>query len=213
MATRSTRRLRPWREYDENEVINIFALNGTGLAGALVKVSTLVPSSGYFWSNDAVGASFPGITSNRWENPARIVIAGSGDSRFNGVLGFTLANVQEYDENGQKLILGFRRKADENNAVLSGETVPVVCRGFFQVSSGMWAGAANQPTPGYAATISYAATTTAGGNGFLDCVPLANIQTTGNPNAAIYTNDQVIGTWLSSPGTEQLGYAFLKLAC
>ena len=217
MAVRSARRLLPFRDIDPHDIINLYAMSGTGLAGALVRTVYANPSNDYFYSSDAVGANFgtsngtANITSNRWENPWKVVLTQSGDSRYNGALGLTLANVQEYDENGNRLITYPAYKQYENNVVLSGVTVPVATRGIFAVNYTVYSGSTTAPTAGSVATISYATSTANGGNGQIDSVPAANIQNTGNPNADIYTEGAVIGNWLSSTGTERNGWALLKL--
>ena len=216
IGTRSARRLLPWRDYDEHDVINIYALQGTGLAGGLVKINQCAPSNDYFYSSTAVGASFNGITSNRWINPFNVVLAGSGDGRYNGVLGLTLVNVQEYDENGNRLVtLGQQYKYDENNAVASGFTVPILTRGIVAINYTVYSGSTFAPSGGYVATVSYQASTANGGFGQIDCVPKANIvaytSTNAVPGSGLYSEDAVIGNFLSSSGTERNGWALLKL--
>jgi hypothetical protein len=70
-----------------------------------------------------VGGSFPLSNSQRFGVKPKVTIATSGD-----VLGLTLLDVREVDENGEKLIFN-PRKAAEMNVVISGQTVPVLTRG------------------------------------------------------------------------------------
>jgi len=70
-----------------------------------------------------VGAAFPLSNSQRFGVRPKVTIATSGD-----VLGLTLLDVRELDENGEKLIFN-PRKAAEMNVVISGQAVPVLTRG------------------------------------------------------------------------------------
>ena len=121
--------LRPFRDYDEHDVINLFSLSGD-VTSAVTKGHMVKLQSG--WSNTAelsrlgaVGESYANTVSERYGVPAKVAVAGSGDS----VLGMMLYDVRETDENGEKLIFN-PRKAAENDWVLSGQAVPVLTRGI-----------------------------------------------------------------------------------
>ena len=130
--------LRPFRDYSEHEVLNLFAFSGAAESaavmatrGAAVKISaegfTTGPTSSSanqptdFLGN--VGAAFPLSNSQRFGVRPKVTIATSGD-----VLGLTLLDVRELDENGEKLIFN-PQKAAEMNVVISGQAVPVLTRG------------------------------------------------------------------------------------
>lgn len=130
--------LRPFRDYSEHEVLNFFAYSGAAenssviqTKGAAVKLSaegfTVGPTSSS--ANQPidllgdVGASFPLSQSQRFGVRPKVTLATSGD-----VLGLTLLDVRELDENGEKLIFN-PRKAAEMNVVISGQAVPVLTRG------------------------------------------------------------------------------------
>ena len=130
--------LKPFRDYSEHEVLNLFAFSGTAESaavmatrGAAVKISaegfTTGPSNSS--ANQPtdflgdVGAAFPLSNSQRFGVRPKVTIATSGD-----VLGLTLMDVRELDENGEKLIFN-PRKAAEMNVVVSGQAVPVLTRG------------------------------------------------------------------------------------
>lgn len=131
--------LRPFRDYSEHDVLNLFAFSGAAESasvmatrGAAVKVSaegfTTGPTSSSanqptdFLGN--VGAAFPLSNSQRFGVRPKVTLATSGD-----VLGLTLLDVRELDENGEKLIFN-PRKAAEMNVVISGQAVPVLTRGI-----------------------------------------------------------------------------------
>jgi hypothetical protein len=130
--------LRPFRDYSEHEVLNFFAYSGAAenssviqTKGAAVKLSaegfTVGPTSSS--ANQPidllgnVGATFPLSQSQRFGVRPKVTLATSGD-----VLGLTLLDVRELDENGEKLIFN-PRKAAEMNVVISGQAVPVLTRG------------------------------------------------------------------------------------
>jgi hypothetical protein len=130
--------LRPFRDYSEHEVLNLFAFSGTAESaavmatrGAAVKVSAEGFTTGPTSSSanqptdflGDVGAAFPLSNSQRFGVRPKVTLATSGD-----VLGLTLMDVRELDENGEKLIFN-PRKAAEMNVVISGQAVPVLTRG------------------------------------------------------------------------------------
>lgn len=131
--------LRPFRSYSEHEVINLFAFSGAAenssviaTKGVAVKLSaegfTVGPtSSSANQPTDLlgeVGATFPFSESPRFGVRPKVTLATSGD-----VIGLTLMDVRELDENGEKLIFN-PRKAAEMGVVVSGQAVPVLTRGI-----------------------------------------------------------------------------------
>lgn len=139
--------LRPFRDYDEKDVINLFALDTTSLdtaitswatrvtAGSLVKLST----TGWHADNeDVVGMeaisgahSVQNVTSQNWGVQAKVEIT---DAASDIVLGMMLNHVALYDENGEQLQYN-PRKASELEAVLPWQAVPVVRKGMFLLDS------------------------------------------------------------------------------
>jgi hypothetical protein len=127
--------LRPFRDYDEKDVINFFAVSGASLP---VNKGTLVYITNGF-RNDLAdthemlgafgGFSESNTVAQRYGVLPKIGVAGTG----NNPLGMTLMDVRETDENGEQLKYN-PRKAAEMEAVLSGLAVPVVIRGLFQYS-------------------------------------------------------------------------------
>lgn len=143
-------RILPFRQYDENDVINLFALDGAhaneattdsgnGDAGVFVKVSAgdfnLDPvaysDNAYLGKTDYpfVNAEYPSVT-------LECAPAISGDS----LLGITLYQTAKTDENGEKLLYN-PVKATELNTVLPGQAVPVATRGVFTLTAGGYSGA------------------------------------------------------------------------
>lgn len=129
--------LKPFRDYDEHDVINLFTLKDQSDVnkGTFVKLT-----SGQGWvstdevfgdTQSAVGSTSYAAraVSNRYIVQAGLDIAGSGDAP----IGMTLYDLKETDENGEKLVFN-PRKAAEMQAAISGQAVPVATRGVFLYS-------------------------------------------------------------------------------
>ena len=144
--------LRPYRDYSEHDVVNLFAFDGAqdangviATAGTVVKVagngfqpitdSTVGGGTGFLGTIpvDLGGTlSIPGLSnvvSNRYVLTAKVQAANSGSAP----LGITLMSTQELDENGEKLVFN-PRKAAEKGVVISGQAVPVLTRGVIVYS-------------------------------------------------------------------------------
>jgi hypothetical protein len=135
-------KLRPFRDYDEHDVLNLFSYDTTGLtagsinvnAGVLVKIAT-------GWKNYDSGVELGGglefiggagtlqptnVVSQRFGVTAKVVASTTGETP----LGMTLYGVRDTDENGE--LLKYKpRKAAEMQVVIPGQAVPVVTRGVF----------------------------------------------------------------------------------
>jgi hypothetical protein len=182
--------LRPLRQYNENDVVNLFAFSGNAettsvvlTKGAVVKVQAPGFNPGTALNSTpntmlgSVGASYDNTVSERYGVGPKISLATSGSS----VLGLTLLDVRELDENGEKLVFN-PRKAAEMNVVISGQAVPVLTKGLV-LYSGVNA------TAGHVASVS----ATAG-----------DLQST----AALPAGGVKVGTWL---GTAVNNVALLKI--
>ena len=128
--------LRPFRDYDEHNVINLFAYSGSlpVKKGTIVKI---VPASegheGWKATDELqllgdVGASYTNTVSERYGVAAKVTDAVNTDE--DNAIGMLLYDVKETDENGEKLIFN-PRKAAELQVALSGQAVPVVTKGIF----------------------------------------------------------------------------------
>jgi|TARA_R110000824_G_scaffold42887_2_gene125679 hypothetical protein len=147
-------RILPFRQYNENDVVNLYrslAANasvtdsGDGDAGVFVKVNSAdlnvgpiaYETSSYLGKTDYafVGADqLPVVQSS-------FTVATSGHA----VLGITLAQTAQTDENGEKLIY-YPQKQLELQAVHSGQAVPVLTQGIVTISSDAYVGTL---TPGH----------------------------------------------------------------
>ena len=130
--------LRPFRSYDENDVLNVFTYSGVAESpsivatkGAFVKIVApgFQPVAGNTLGNPIeslgpVGASYNNVVSDRYGAVPKVTLATSGSA----VLGMTLLDIRELDENGEKLAFN-PRKVAEMGVVTSGQAVPVLTRG------------------------------------------------------------------------------------
>ena len=134
-------RLLPFRQYDEQDVVNIFALksgdacadvatDGVGSNGVFVKVldgnfnqeTVIYSNDGYLGKLD-----YPHVGGDMYpSNPLEVVATASGDAP----LGLTLNQTAKADENGEKLLYNTTKK-EEHQAVLPGQSVPVATKGIF----------------------------------------------------------------------------------
>jgi len=143
-------RILPFRQYDENDVINLFALDGAsanesttdtgaGDAGVFVTISAgdfdkdpvSYTDDSYLGKTD-----YPFIKAQYPKVNLECTPAISGDS----CLGLTLRQTAKADENGEKLLYN-PIKAEELFCVLPGQAVPVATRGVFTLVAEGYSGA------------------------------------------------------------------------
>ena len=137
-------RILPFRQYDENDVVNLFAAkSGQEVDQLDDALSTAKVHGGVFvqvevgdLNNDPIEygtdsylgkTNYPHIGANQYPTVPHKVELADGSSK---VLGITLNQVAKADENGEKLLY-YPQKALENHAVLPGQAVPVARKGIF----------------------------------------------------------------------------------
>ena len=224
-------RLLPFRQYDENDVINLFAndasdanptTNGNGSAGVFVSIK----SGGGNFSKDPItyidraelSASYD-HTKNQYPEVQLKVEAAAVAAKAGEVIGVTLKQTLEQDENGEKLLYN-PVKRDELQAVLSGQAVPIATRGIFTLTSDAIDNGTNldsHPTPGMAVVMSPENAGKVSGIAFDSLVgdydgTLANFVPTGTEfNVAgsyvYYTYASVLGTWIGTGTRTSVGPA------
>ena len=134
-------RLMPFRDYDEHDVVNLFAFGDTAVllnttttveAGSIVKIKT-------GWSNTDetqmltdVGSSYNNVVSQRYGVSAEVEYHNGGSD---AALGILLYDVREFDENEEPLKYN-PQKAAELQAAISGQAVPVATKGTFLFATG-----------------------------------------------------------------------------
>ena len=118
--------LLPFREYDEHDVINLFAYDGALDRGHVVKILSGWKNTDETQLMGNVGGSFTNTVSQRYGVKAKLDLADASGDKPLGVL---LHDVKETDENGEKLVFN-PRKAAEMEVALSGQAVPVLTKGI-----------------------------------------------------------------------------------
>ena len=217
-------RLLPFRQYDENDVINLFAnaasdasptTNGNGSAGVFVSIQ-----AGNF-SKDPITyvdrselSASQSHTRNQYPEVQLKVVAAPVGSFAGSVIGVTLKQTLEADENGEKLLYNPVKK-DELQAVLSGQAVPVASRGIFTLTSDAIDNAGGvmdtHPTPGQACVISPETAGKVSGVAFTTLYGGVLTSATGYAHTAEggtvvkYTTDHVIGTWIGTGTRSTVG--------
>lgn len=136
--------LKPFRDYSEHDVINMFAFDGApdsngvlAEKGTVVKIADtngiqpVAASSSLPLGREVldifdipVGNTYNNTLSYRASATPKVAKASDTDV----ALGITLYGVRELDENGEKLVYN-PRKAAEMNVVVSGQVVPVLTKG------------------------------------------------------------------------------------
>jgi hypothetical protein len=119
--------IRPFRDYDEHEVINLFGFSGTypTTKGTFVKLAVGWNADQELRMMGPVGASYPHAVSERYGVSAWVTTTASGDAP----VGMLLRDCREVDENGEQLKF-HPSKADAIGAVISGQAVPILKRGM-----------------------------------------------------------------------------------
>ncbi len=121
--------LKPFRDYSEHDVINLFKLDRVGPKALAVKIS----NSG--WKTDwtlpkiySNLSAIPNTYSPRWAIYPEVTPCNSGDKVF----GLTLYETRENNQFGYSLLYDKQRR-EEFQAVVSGQAVPIVRQGLFHI--------------------------------------------------------------------------------
>ena len=223
-------RLLPFRQYDENDVINLFAndtsdakpsTNGDGSAGVFVSIK----SGGGNFSKDpftyidrAELSASQDHVKNQYPEVQLKVEAAASAAKAGEVIGVTLKQTLEEDENGEKLLYNPIKK-DELQAVLSGQAVPIATRGIFTLTSNAIDAAGGYgtfPAPGQACVMSPETAGKVSGIAFDSLVgdfstDFGSFVPTGTQHQGqggtivYYTAASVLGTWIGTGTRENAG--------
>ena len=151
-------RLLPFRQYDEQDVVNMFALqnadvlesttgDGKGSNGVFVKVTdgNFNQDVVSYGANSYLGnEAYPHVGAGMYPtNPLEVAACTSGQVP----LGLTLNQTAKTDENGEKLLYNTTKK-EELQAVLPGQSVPIATKGIFTLSANALAQGAISGTEG-----------------------------------------------------------------
>ena len=155
------KRILPYRDYSEHDVLNLFSLDTGAYTIANAKSDAVAGSafdSGVVVKVNPLKGELPGdlpggLSEHASDEDLRNYLGASPTSAhigynaypYNGMtvepagagdvaVGITLRETLAYDENGEKLLY-YKQKLDEAQAVLPGQTVPVLTRGLVLLDS------------------------------------------------------------------------------
>lgn len=134
--------LKPFRDYSEHDVINLFACDSIATRGTLVKPirswknnngvesSTSGPLN---FTSTGAGQKYTNIVNSMFEINGKVTpVVNYTDSPK--PIGILLNDVKEFDENGKKLLYD-RRKMEEMGVVLKDyHSVPILTRGLILIN-------------------------------------------------------------------------------
>jgi hypothetical protein len=185
-------KLLPFRQLNDNNIVNQFALSGTGEAGLLVAISNgnMDDQHGFDWTNSP-GAQFDRVSSFNHVTKTTVRQSTSGDTKYN-LLGVTLRTVALWDENGEKYEY-YKQKRTENEVIRSGQAMPVLTKGLLTLASGAYNG-----TPAVGSVLIASDTV----NGAFDV----------KAYAAVSNKDQIVGKVIGT-GSKHGGYAMVLFNC
>lgn len=195
-------RLLPFRQYDEQDVVNLFALesdlalaastdDGQGSNGVFVKVTNgnFDQDVVEYTSNSYLGKTdYPHVGANLYPtNPLTVSGVQAGDAP----LGITLNQTAKADENGEKLLYN-KTKCEELQAVLPGQTVPVATKGIFTLATEAFSGAASDYAVGTGIVASADGTVEPGAPAGAFGTVIGTGSRTSNGNTDLFAGDYLI---------------------
>lgn len=134
-------KLRPFRDYNEKDVINVFTLTGVSLpvgngllvtptgGGWIPEVLEVTEMLGDYGQGQGQSAFLNNVQAQRYGALPKVTACSPGSTP----LGITLYDMAEVDENGEPLRYN-PRKAAEMECVISGQAIPIVTKGIFEVT-------------------------------------------------------------------------------
>jgi hypothetical protein len=205
----------PFRQYNETDVINMFAMgtgfinesvtdSGNGDAGVFVTVEsgnlnldTIVYDSAY---DSYLGkTTYPHVGVNQYPRVSlSLKPATSGDA----LIGMTLRQTAKFDENGEKLLY-YPQKAEELMCMLPGQSVPVAKRGVFTLAAAAFAGSV--PAVGSGIKLPSGVSGKVTGCTNIDAQKIGTVLATGSRTASVSTAN------LSDPLTGSYAMVYLGL--
>lgn len=182
----NTPNLKPFRQYNENDVVNLFAhTDGSVNRGTVVKAVSGDMTAHPNQYGSSVDSNSPSrATSLRAVVPWKMSTCSSGDTN---VLGILLYDIRETNAYGEKYIFQPRYETSEQQVVISGQAAPVLTKGIVEIN-----GFSGTPGPGSGAIVS----TVAAGKLLVS-------------NGVAKFGAGRVGTFLTTSGAD--GYALLKI--
>lgn len=207
-------RILPFRQYNETDVINMFALDAafvnestTGTSNGDAGVFVTVSSGNLNLDTitfDNTYASYLGKTDYAFVGNnfyPRVTLSVKPATSGDALLGLTLNQTAKTDENGEKLLY-YPQKAAELQAVLPGQSVPVATRGFFTITDAAYVGAI---TIGGGLKLPNGVSGRLTGCAITDPTRVALVMATGSRTPSTSTPDQFAGTGTSAYAIIALG--------
>jgi|LakMenEpi03Aug12_release.lakeMendotaPanAssembly.Ray.scaffolds.fasta_scaffold00095_122 hypothetical protein len=173
--------LKPFRDYSEHDVINIFAVDADSL-----NKGTVVAAKGNginFETNMGIDnlSNIDNAVSAQFSVPWKVEPAPANAPKAS-IVGITLKDVRRYDENGEQLKFN-PRKAAEMDVIVSGQACPILTKGLVLIN-----GIVGNPGFGSGAAVS---------------------DTGGGELKVVAYNSATVGKFLGPKNSE--GYALLKI--
>lgn len=135
--------LRPFRDYSEHDVINLYSCDIVASKGTLVKPIRSPRYNGgaldgsnaspLTISSNAAGATFPNSINNLFDLVGQVTPTVNWDDAP-APIGMLLYSVAEYDENGEKLINNPRKAAEMNVILPKVQAAPILTKGIVLVN-------------------------------------------------------------------------------
>jgi hypothetical protein len=191
----------PFRQYNETDVINMFALgtgfinesvvdSGNGDAGVFVTVESGDLNAETITYDNAYGSylgktNYPHVGSNQYP---RVTLSLKPATSGDALLGMTLRQTAKFDENGEKLLY-YRQKAEELMCMLPGQAVPVATRGVFTLAASAFAGAVPAVGSGFKLPSGVSGKVTGCANS--DAQRIGSVLATGSRTASVSTANLV----------------------
>jgi hypothetical protein len=135
--------LRPFRDYSEHDVINIFGCDSVANKGTLVKPirswkddgsgSDSSKSGPLKLTNNSVGGRFPN-TSNFFFELNGVVTPTVNWNDTPKPIGILLKDVKEYDENGELLVFNTRKAEMMDVIIKNYNAAPILTRGLILIN-------------------------------------------------------------------------------
>jgi hypothetical protein len=124
--------LKPFRDYDEHDVINLFAVNAESAnKGTVVTADSNGVDLKNASSLDNL-SPYGNTLSAQFNVPWTVTPAASGTAKGQ-IVGLLLKDVRRVDENGEQLIFN-PRKAAEMDVIISGQACPILTKGLVLVN-------------------------------------------------------------------------------
>lgn len=141
------KKLLPFRQYTENDVINQFSLTEVCDAGTFVAIKSGDMDNQEGMLTTTPGAPVKDAYSFNWGTKTKLRFTTATDTKYT-VLGITLRNRFDVDENGIPYKF-YKQKAIDNFVNGPDEAMPVLTRGVVQITSEAYIGT---PQVGYVLT-------------------------------------------------------------